>query len=115
MGGEMSKKIPEDEMLLAKLIQNAKSRGLGWCSGALYLTPYGEPRANPVTANRCCAIGAANLDPETRAEVESYGFVAHGNDNGAHVRWYSENSMRPADGETLGWAFRLAMKESDDE
>lgn len=49
--------IEQAERTLAKLVQNAKARGLGWCSQGSY--DYDGDKLV-----RCCARGAAYLSPQ---------------------------------------------------
>lgn len=51
--------VPDDEMLLAKLIQNAKASGMKRTKGALYRTANSKVVWEHAEARSCCAIGAA--------------------------------------------------------
>ena len=70
------KGVPEDEILLAKLIQNASSRGfkstryLLYDGNPDYSQPYQCAPGNLTTA--CCVIGAAQLSHDTH-EVLPWG------------------------------------------
>jgi hypothetical protein len=86
--GESNDAVPEDEMELAKLLQNAGAFGLKSCRGTLYkggtmsghdVTLHGPP----AEAYACCAIGASMLASDT---VSSGGgrHYADGNDATTH-------------------------------
>jgi hypothetical protein len=51
--------VPEVEINAAKLVQNAKSKGLMWCAGHYFLGGNGGAVA-------CCAVGAAHISEDTR-------------------------------------------------
>lgn len=94
---------PEDEMLLAMMLQNAKVRGLRGCR---YAT-YGYNANNDIVA--CCALGAAYLDQDTAVLIKYYRGVAYGNDS-EDERWDIDP---PRNGESLGYAFRKAMQDEE--
>ena len=104
--------LPE-EIYLAKLIQNAKARGLVGCVGAYYQSSgHGGLKPEfclPVEDGRklaaCCAEGAARLEPDTRNQSQTMGLV-NGNDDSEWIRGHDDY----ATGESVGWAFRQAMK-----
>lgn len=100
--------IPIDEMALAYLLQSAKSRGLGWCSGAYYRDENGMACNIPVAAT-CCAFGAKLLDDGCPLDVSmqandyaDYDGLMGYRDN------YSDNYSAAVQ---LGHAFRAAMTE----
>lgn len=73
--------IPEDELFLAKLIQNAKARDLRSCRFATFRDKSRRvlvPNLNlPFEVAYCCASGAANLAEDTRKLMQE-GFVSRG-------------------------------------
>ena len=84
-------KVPNDEILLAKLIQNAKAFGLYACRYTNFRNSNNRAyfAYDPKKSIACCAYGAATLDPET-ARLKEYGIVAAalqaGNDAAIRVR-----------------------------
>ena len=54
-----NKGVPRDEMMLAKMIQNAKALGLKRTRDANYRSADGEACYGFDNATSCCAIGAA--------------------------------------------------------
>ncbi len=72
-------KVPEDEMLLAKLIQNAASRGWKSTSHSSFRDSQGQG-CGVLDAVACCAFGASTLEPGTRDRGSTNGIVA-GNDS----------------------------------
>lgn len=96
-------KIPKDELFLAKLIQNAASRGMKSCEGAAFMTV----RTTDGPRKFCCAVGAASLELDTNTSLgcESWYFwMIKGNDLD---EWTSTDGDA---GESLGWAFREALR-----
>lgn len=105
--GPANDDIPADELFLAKMIQNAKGRKLGWCSGAEYQDKYGERTFDPKKAVACCALGAIFLEKDT-GQIHYSSSVMIGNDS--TLKWgYQPSSAHCIDGEVVGWCFRLAM------
>lgn len=97
--------IPDDEMLLAKIIQNAAARGLKSCRSAPYRDWLGSP-CDSDRAIMCCAIGSAALEKDTEVPMRILCFVSYGNDN--QSKW--GHGTDPYDGETLGYAFVQALE-----
>lgn len=96
--GPANENIPKDELYLAKLIQNAASRGLKSTTGAFYR----RTRSGHMAA--CCAAGAAQLEHDTERWGE-YPGITHGNDSVAHETSYFDGS-----GFTVGQSFRHARR-----
>ena len=97
-------KTPQDEIDLAAAIAAAKSRYLKLCTGTMYMS-YGES-CMPAYADRCCALGALKLAGINIRRL-AYKRVLHGND----YPWLDWSRGDSDAGETLGYAFRLAMQE----
>lgn len=104
--------IPEDELILAKLIQNASARGLKACKYVPYTSKDGSTSyscySNYIVS--CCAMGAAYLENDSDDDIATYVFIARGNDS---KQWSEEKPYsypRDKDGESLGWAYYQAMK-----
>lgn len=93
--------IPEDEMVLAKILQNAKARDLGFSKGAYYKNSEGHI-CLPQEAVYACAVGAAMLEEDTKCT--GFYYITNGNDCD-----YWNNNTDLKDGETIGWAYRQAM------
>ncbi len=93
------------ELLLAKLLQNAHARGLGWCRGTSYADKSGSPIRMEDAAN-CCAIGAAYLESDSWMDCSGYTDAVQGNDSlDSNFSFYVDAS----DDEDLGHAFKVAM------
>lgn len=92
--------IPNDEMAVAMLVQNARSRGLEWCKGKLYdHLPYEQG-----ATKECCAIGAAVLELDTANIVIDF----NGNDQDKYPKLVKPvNEMSSA--YMVGAGFRCAM------
>lgn len=103
-------KIPKDEMLLAKMIQNTKARGMKAHRGSYYLTPDGYKYSLTTTtldsAIGCCAVGACWLESDTEAISDEFGDLITGNDSTADT-W---SAFASDEGETVGYAFQQACK-----
>lgn len=94
--------VPEDEIVLAKMIQSAKARGLKPTCGAFYRDAGGSWTNNPSEAVECCAVGAWMLDEGSDAPLN----VVHGND-GIIVPDLGANFS----GLSIGAAFQDAMRD----
>lgn len=104
--------IPKDELLLAKLIQNAEAFGLVSCQGANFRRNGGYSsslRTDDATA--CCALGASQMASDTRAEIISYDYVASGNDADVYMDCPAALRDNELSGFTIGAAFQLALKD----
>lgn len=99
--------IPEDEMLLAKLLQNVNVRGLKWTKGAFMRDAKGWNTNQHKEVVSCCAMGAAALETDSDADAANWQGIIAGNDR---EEWY-EYFPTTRDGESLGAAFRVAMQE----
>ncbi len=93
--------LPEDEMFAAKIIQNAKGRGLDYSYGALY-RKNNLPRMNKTNATACCAWGAMMLERDTNKEKKFLPGLVTGND--------FDNYDHGAGG-IIGCVYRDVMKE----
>lgn len=92
---------PPDELILAKMIQSAKARGLRACRGPAY--------DDLDTPSACCALGAwwlggVNCLPPT-IDGEVVGGIASGNDM-PDADWVGDGP-----GADIGRAFQDAMEE----
>lgn len=63
LGPANDRGVPRDELILARLIQNAAARGLKSCRGAYYKNED-DVDVCARDATRCCAMGAAMLTPK---------------------------------------------------
>lgn len=63
--GPANDDIPKDEMLLAKIVQNAKARGFGVTWGPCYIDYNEQTRKVRGPNPCCCALGAALLEDDT--------------------------------------------------
>lgn len=115
---ESNDNIPDDELLVAKLIQNAQSRGLVSCRGSRFKTTYGIglfSMAEGIADDdwyACCAMGAASLEEDTTVEVSQMLRVIVGNDSldvdeFYHVDMNDEISIK---GVNVGAAFEQALR-----
>lgn len=112
------KGVPEDEMLLAEAIAAAKSRGLGWCSGASFQTRSGKSvhsteQAAGSDVVAVCAVGALHFAGRWDATTmisSNLALTCYGNDR--PDTW--TNQSPPDRGESLGWAFRCAMTQDEE-
>lgn len=106
----MSKKkspgTDDKELLLAKVLQNAWARDLGWCAGRPYADKYGGTSV-PEDATSCCVLGAAWLEPDTHKETYPTFGMVDGNDR------LRETWSEFEDHEDVGYAFKQAMTVSD--
>lgn len=99
--GPSNDDIPDVDMHLAMIVQNAKAHGLKWTKYALYRSAGNHvPVDNPTKAAYCCAIGAAQLENDTKDIAISAG----PNDNGVCTVEELRDSV------ALGLGFRLAMR-----
>lgn len=99
--------IPEDEMFLAKILQNAKARDLSFLKGAYYKNSDGDV-CFPQEAVYACAAGAAMLEEDTKCT--GFYYITNGNDCDDY--WNNNTDLKDGetiDGETIGWAYRQAM------
>lgn len=108
--------IPAGEMLLARAVAGARSRGLGWTDFYMFRNATDDPlladtRRIPKGAAKCCAYGALKIvGAAPRRYLErpiSLHNVAEGNDCGE--TWSSGDDL----GESLGWAYRCAMTQEE--
>jgi hypothetical protein len=99
------RKVPKDEMLLAKMIAEAKGRGLGHCVGFDF-SIRGYP-CKEDEADTCCARGAMVLTGVAHTDVPW--IVTDGNDYFRADR--TVDFYRSGSNYTLGYAFALAMNE----
>ena len=107
---------PKDELLLAKLIQNARVRGLESSVGTYYRNEAGDYEHRfTKRVKYCCALGAALLEADTKEEIflprmeavkEKYYNIVKGNDGPG---WWKDE--KADDGESLGWAFNEALSD----
>jgi hypothetical protein len=90
-------KVPEEELFLAKIIQNAAARGLSAITGDLYADDCGRGRGHYEEGSTagCCAVGAARLEYDTHGGdggSRNSGLVS-GNDGmsdaGENSNWYT--------------------------
>lgn len=95
--------VPKVEMQLAKLVQNAKGRGLKWTKNMLYKDDYGK-YTTPAKASYCCALGAASLARDTKG----FSISTYANDHGV-TGTFAPNEVLDSS-VLLGLGFRLAMK-----
>lgn len=101
--------VPEEELLLAALIQNAGSRGLRSCRGG-YFKRGNKQLINEKGATTCCALGAAR--------IAYHGFlvpmgIPEGNDGSTvdgHSWMNPEAREKMLTGYTVGAAFYQAMR-----
>ncbi len=107
------------ELLLAKLIQNGKARGLKWTRGCEFRNAQGK--AVDVYDDQvvsCCAAGAAVLEADTADEAGRLFRIELGNDKPDSDYWDRDTNydgtMRTVasdnDAEDLGYAFRKAFR-----
>lgn len=103
--------IPEDEMMLAEALAAARSRGMGWSHRALFRDISGIRTDDIDSAASCCALGAlclAGLQDPNKLTPPKIAEVVTGNDRG--IGWTTHAGDC---GESLGWAFRLAMTQEE--
>lgn len=97
------------EMLLAEMIAEASYRGLRSCRAALFIDKHGFS-CERHQAVACCALGALALLGKRRQDTIRnkiwYSAVISGNDQPTWSRQRSDSA------ESLGWAFREAMRAS---
>lgn len=115
--GKANDKIPRDEILLAKMLQNVGVYNLKWCEGYYFLDQHNNPlHCELYLSNKidlkfwlnhglaaACAFGAAHLSPDSGKSIKAgrYFYADTGNDN--------TGTWRDLPGEDLGWAYRQAM------
>jgi hypothetical protein len=104
--------IPDDELVLAKLIQNVSARKLKACKYVPYTSKDGSTSFSFLYNNTvsCCAMGAAYLENDSDDDIAAYVFIARGNDNKQWSEAEPYSHPRDRDGESLGWAYYQAMK-----
>lgn len=111
--GKSNDVIPNDEMELAMLVQNAKSLGLEHWVGARFDT--GDSFHSDGT-RACCAIGAATLSDDTHYLTQRIHPDGNDRDNypgpGDSMHWYTDPDGRFTSFYMLGAGFRCAMSES---
>ena len=101
--------VPEVEFNLAKIVQNAKARGLNWTKGAAYRFSNSRATNDYIDGTtRCCAVGAAWLEPDTKemyvdTDANDLGFA------GLVASWKGKDGYL-RDSELVGLGFRLAMR-----
>jgi hypothetical protein len=95
--------VPEEEFVLAKMLQSAKTRGLKACTGEYY--KYNETSQE---TEACCALGAWRLDEPDIGTP--YPYLIRGNDG-----WETESvDALCLTGYSIGAAFQDAMREDGD-
>lgn len=101
-------KVPRDEMVLARLIQVTKARGLVACRGETYRDSRGNRLPSDKGAVACCALGAADL---ARLSIIGTGIVA-GNDGRDYVTVFDDTRLSVIDrsGYDIGRSFYDACK-----
>jgi hypothetical protein len=105
--------VPKDEVFLAKIIQNAKARGLKFTRGTFYRDAKGRDLASNYSEDvtHCCAAGAALLtDKETPWMV--WDGLPQGNDNSVVKGSWSDQAAACA-GVTIGLCYRDVMLASE--
>ena len=103
--------VPEVEFNLAKIVQNAKARGLTWTKETAYRFSNGKATHDCDFVDgiaKCCAVGAAWLEPDTKelnvdTDANDMGFA------GLVQHWKGKDGYL-MDHELLGLGFRLAMR-----
>lgn len=108
-GPANDKDVPEVEFEVAKLVQNAKSRGLEWCGGAYYKDAAGLSVFYPENAVACCAVGAARLSPDLWYMQLS----SAANDMGINAAVFQYDLFANDDRALRGLGYRLAMGVDD--
>lgn len=112
MGKKSNDTIPDDELFLAELIQNAAANGLVSTRHSRYVSPDGEraySAADIVSVYGCCARGAAQLSPDTIEKSYKYNDIETGND-------FDDDRLLPLSssvdfsGVTIGCAFEQALR-----
>ena len=95
----------EKELILARMIGNAKSRGLGFCTGNLYRNADGKYVGSADGAVSCCAMGAFLIDKGPHlVGTGALSGVSTGNDS-TDITWANYCLA----GEDIGHAYREAM------
>jgi hypothetical protein len=97
--------IPDDEMALAKAIAVMHRKGLKWCEGTSFRDSNGDCCVSYVAA-AACALGALEL-AKVALGSRKFNSAPHGNDSPVSDKW---TSWPEDDGESLGLAFRCAMR-----
>ncbi len=99
------KGVPADEMLLAKLIQNAASRGLKSIVGSLYENASGQScLGSDANLTGCCAVGAAYLASDTLHYTDTeYTGLVNGNDTTGELFAGNQDTF------TVGQCFNEAL------
>ena len=113
--GPSNDEIPEDELYLAKLLQNAGARGWGSTKGSYWVSTTGrklfaleDDEGRPLADHDirgCCAVGAAVVEADTLSPGIDESYLVNGNDSD---EW---NSSVNDFCETVGHAFQLALGE----
>jgi hypothetical protein len=98
--------IPDDEFILAQLIQNAEYFGLKSCRGATF--KRNGAISCPSEATHCCAMGANFL---SLTGASAWLNVGAGNDSTLHYKPSVWANGSHKDGYTLGQAFYAALKD----
>jgi hypothetical protein len=100
--------VPDDEIAVAKLVQNAKARGLGWCKGALYRDVDGASLdfIDSDTVS-CCAVGASYLESDT----DHIDIRVSGNDKDEYPNWPEGEINGFGKEYMIGAGYRCAMQE----
>jgi hypothetical protein len=100
--GTSNDDVPEYEISVAKIVQNAKARGLKWTKDAYYRAKNGRNIISVDGAVYCCAVGAAQLENDTRDITISF----CSNDNPSQFRHFDELDNP----QIIGLGYRLAMR-----
>lgn len=117
LGPAKDEGVPEDEMVLAQLIQNASARGLKGCKYARFKGEAGDIEYKPLPwdqvgtretpppgTTQCCALGAQELSPPVSKPIT----LCAGNDMDEDQRMFgTAKDMRSLN---IGAAFEQAMR-----
>ena len=111
--GKSNDSIPEDEMILAKLIQTASARGLHSWRGCNFANPRGHSwdQDDPDMV-ACCAKGAGILDFDLRSNPEKLTYANSGNDAPDDVNDNLIGGMSLGDTEATGWTIGAAFEQA---
>jgi hypothetical protein len=113
--GKSNDVIPNDEMQLAMLVQNAKSYGLKHYVGKFYdSSQHIDDEYEEGKTTACCAIGAAYLSDDTHGFIistEGNDASHYPSDDNPDFRWYVDYDGRFHPNYMLGAGFRCAMQD----
>jgi hypothetical protein len=106
------KGVPKDELVLAEALANAEAEGLKFAQGTFGLSERGRPHPEGVV----CVMGAYTLGVRTKNRFSLFTRLTGlddyrtylGNDRARETGW---DCAAEDNGETLGYAFRVAMTE----